>query len=163
MKKIVILSILLTAAINTTLIAQFGPELTGLDGKIQTQREADDKSFSFSEPIFTLNAVTKLKDSEIGINTSDSVGFNFGPGKNLRIYIACTGDPGNQAVARLYQISGSTGKVIKEIKCSSTEKKVLFFDFLTTGSEQLGLLLRLEKDTKAAAMARCIQFGREGK
>jgi hypothetical protein len=163
MKKMLLLSIVLFLSSNIGTMAQDGPELTELGQRIQKQRVADNINFKESSPVFTLKAVRKLKDADLGINTHDSVGFKFKPGTHLRFYVACAGDPGNQAAVRLFSISGTTGKVLKEIKCESVEKNVLFFDFTTTDNNQMSLLLKLEKSTKAAAMARCIEFVPKGK
>ncbi len=163
MKKTLILSILLFLFSNIGIMAQYGPELTELGQNIQKQRIADNINFEESSPVFTLNAVSKLKDADLGINTYDSVGFKFKPGTHLRIYITCTGDPGNQAAVRLFSFTSTTGKMLKEIKCESVEKNVLFFDFITTDNNQMSLLLKIEKSTKAAAMARCIEFVPKGK
>lgn len=163
MKKTLLLSIVLFLINVIGIMAQYGPELTDLGLKIQKQRVADNVNFEESSPVFTLNAVTRLKDADLGINTHDSVGFKFKPRSHHRFYVTCTGDPGNQAVVRLFSITGNTGKVLKEIKCESVEKNVLFFDFTATDNNQMSLLLKLEKGTRAAAVARCIEFVPKGK
>ena len=161
MKKLYYLLICAFLITTTLTKAQDNQVSQKLEKNILNQISQDSKDKIGSFNIFTLKVVTGYNEISAKLSNIDSIQSKFSPNCYLRFYLTCFGDSNNAGVLKCYRRSDSStipDILLKEIKCSGNETKIITFDYKTTDDEAFNFYLVLENNRKAIAVATLTQY-----